>query len=93
MGQWAIQCEINPPNYSRYPVNATPENQVTKIVAIVNDPTYVHELHFDSSLLSPTQKSEIYPQDPTRPTLHPDDEFFKNAEYYAVVVVSCVSYK
>ena len=29
----------------------SPEN-VTKIVAVINDPTYVHELHFDQSLLS-----------------------------------------
>ena len=53
-------------------------------------------LRFATLLLSqsPTQKSELLHDpnwDPSGPTLDPDDEFFKNAEYYAVVVVSCVS--
>lgn len=47
-----IQTKINPPNYSRYPSNPVNPENVTKIVAVINDPTYVHELHFDQSLLS-----------------------------------------
>ena len=64
-----------PPN--RYPINTT------EIVKVINDPTYDHNLHFNTVLAVLDQT--------TSPPFSVEDQFFADAEFYAVVVVSSVS--